>query len=136
MEAYILKTHDILMLHEYVMSETHDSNNAGVKFQGSFYSMLERPRTELFGQAKFPSVIDKACVYLHAISTDHIFSNGNQKTAAYVFLTYLDLHGLSLMMSTKEFEEYVVDLPINQKYKEDDAIKNICEDLSEFIVKH
>ncbi|QBP41990.1 type II toxin-antitoxin system death-on-curing family toxin [Paenisporosarcina antarctica] len=136
MEAYILKTHDILMLHEYVMSETHDSNNAGVKFQGSFYSMLERPRTKLLGLEQFPSIVEKACVYLHAISTDHIFSTGNQKTAAYVFLTYLDLHGLTLKMTSKKFEEYVVELPIHQNYKGDDAIQNICQDLREFIVKH
>lgn len=135
MEAYKLKAREMLMLYEYVMSETHDSSNAGVKHQDRFYLMLERPEKKLFGQKQFPNVFEKACVYLHSISTDHIFINGNKRTAAYVFLTYLEIHGLTFTMTNKKLEDYVVELTIHQKYKENDAIKNMCKDLQKFIDK-
>lgn len=85
MKAYFLTAKDVLLMHEHVMNITNDSENAGVKFKDCFAPMLERPQTQLFGQDQYSTIFEKACVYLHSISNDHIFINGHKRTAGYVF---------------------------------------------------
>ena len=122
-----------MLMHEHVMAETNDSANAGIKYLDRFESMLKRPQTILFGEESFPSILEKACVYFHSISNDHIFINGNKRTAAYVFLTYLDLHDLVLHKDIDEFEDYVLQITVEEKYKTNDAISFIVEDLKQFV---
>jgi hypothetical protein len=62
LEAYTFNAEEILLMHDYVMSETNDLENSGVKLHNQFEAMLERPNTETYGIAQYPSPIHKACV--------------------------------------------------------------------------
>lgn len=51
---------------------------------------------EMFGQPLYPTVADKASVYLYNIICNHIFSDGNKRTGLGVSLVFLDVNGYKL----------------------------------------
>lgn len=51
---------------------------------------------EMFGQPLYPTVADKASVYLYNIICNHIFSDGNKRTGLGVALVFLDVNGYKL----------------------------------------
>lgn len=51
---------------------------------------------EMFGQPLYPTVADKASIYLYNIICNHIFSDGNKRTGLGVALVFLDVNGYKL----------------------------------------
>ena len=54
---------------------------------------------EMFGQPLYPTIADKASVYLYNIICNHIFSDGNKRTGLGVALVFLDVNGYKLQDS-------------------------------------
>lgn len=136
MDAYIFSGQEIFAMHITVMTETNDIENAGIdpeEGQRKFEYMLERPTLVTYGEEQFPSIIEKACCYLHSIARGHVFKNGNKRTGSYVFLTYLDIHNLELGMPKAIFEGYVVRIAEDDKYKTNECIHYILEDIADLI---
>jgi death on curing protein len=96
--------------------------------------MLERPKTKLFGEEQFPSIIiEKACCYYHSIATGHIFHNGNKRTALAVLVTFLDLNGYEFTMTNKEAEDFTVYLAEDDKSRGNDCIQHLVRELEGYI---
>ena len=51
---------------------------------------------EMFGQSLYPSVFDKAGVYMFNIISNHVFSDGNKRTGLEAGLLFLKLNGYQL----------------------------------------
>jgi death-on-curing protein len=137
LDAYILSGQEIFAMHIAVMTETNDIENAGIdpkNGQKKFEYMLERPTLIVYGEEQFPSILAKSCCYLHSIVRGHIFNNGNKRTGSYVFLTYLDIHDLKLVMPKDIFEDYVVHIAEDDKYKSNDCIRHIFEELENHVI--
>ncbi|CCQ96637.1 Death-on-curing family protein [[Clostridium] ultunense Esp] len=131
--VYYLTAEEIIFLH-YTMMEMHDDiKQAGVKFPEKFEWMLERPKTKVFGEEQFPTVIEKACCYYHSIARGHIFHNGNKRTALVVFVTFLDLHGYEFTMTNKEAEDFTVYLAEDDKFRGNDCIRHLVNELKDYI---
>lgn len=133
MKPYHFNADEILAMHVQVMYVTDDMDQAGVKYPDRFEAMLARPQTEYFGGEQYSTVLEKACVYLHSISNDHIFRNGNKRTASHVFITYVSLHGLIVYLPKDLLENYIVNITTEDEYKGNDAIAIIYEDLKPHI---
>jgi len=58
--------------------------------------LIEAIHAEIFGQSLYPSVFDKAGVYLFNIIANHIFSDGNKRTGLEAGLLFLKLNGYHL----------------------------------------
>lgn len=119
----------ILAIHLAVMKRHDDLDQSGVKYPDRLEAALERPKTKLFGEEQFPSVLEKACCYYHSIATTHIFYNGNKRTALTAFVVFLDIHGLSLGLSESELEDYTVRLTTKEQYKTNDCIRIMVDEL-------
>ncbi|WP_445613190.1 type II toxin-antitoxin system death-on-curing family toxin [Geobacillus sp. YF-1] len=131
--VYYLTAEEIIFLHYTIMEMHGDAEQAGVKFSDKFAWMLERPKTKLFGEEQFPSIIEKACCYYHSIATGHIFHNGNKRTALAVFVTFLNLNGYELTMTNKEAEDFTVYLAEDAKFRGNDCIQHLCRELKDCI---
>ncbi|MDQ0219230.1 type II toxin-antitoxin system death-on-curing family toxin [Peribacillus cavernae] len=132
--AVYFNAEEVLTIHLTIMSEHDDLEQSGIKFPGRFASMLERPRTILFGQEQYPSIFEKACCYYHSIATEHIFHNGNKRTALTVFLIFLEINGHSMVWTEKQAEDFTVKMTLDERYKGNNAISNLTNDLRGYFI--
>jgi len=58
--------------------------------------LIEIVHAEMYEQALYPSVFDKAGIYLYNIISNHIFSDGNKRTGLEAALIFLKLNGYHL----------------------------------------
>ena len=128
---------EVSIIHYTIMEMYEDSEQAGIKFLDKFEAMIERPKTILYGEEQFPTMVEKACCYCyyHSIARGgHIFHNGNKRTALTVFVTVLDINGFDFMMESKQAEDFTVYLANEDKFRENDCIRYLLEELSEYII--
>lgn len=55
--------------------------------------LVEIVYADLFGQPLYPSIFDKAGVYIFNIIANHIFSDGNKRTGLEAGILFLKLNG-------------------------------------------
>lgn len=53
-------------------------------------SAVNRPKTILFGQEQFPTLIEKAAALLHSLAYHHLFADGNKRTAHIALLYFIE----------------------------------------------
>ena len=54
--------------------------------------MIEAVQATVFGQELYPSIHDKAAVYMHSIISNHVFQDGNKRTGLEAALLFLELN--------------------------------------------
>lgn len=134
MDVFYFSEEEILFIHYTMMEMYNDSNQAGIKQYEAFYAMLHRPKTELYGQEVYPSIPEKACCYYHSIARGgHIFRNGNKRTALTVFDSFLTLNGYELTLPSQQAEDFTVHLAYDDKFKENDCIHFMIEEIGKHI---
>jgi death-on-curing protein len=97
---------EILILHFNVIEDFGGSH--GVRDEARIKSVVEVPKQEAFGTEQYPSVCEKAAVYMRNIIGDHPFSDGNKRTGTVVAGVFLMRNGLMLNVSNKELEDFAV----------------------------
>jgi death-on-curing family protein len=98
----------------------------GVRGDGAFLeSALTRPRTSIYGRAKYPTVEMAAAALLHALVHNHPFHNGNKRTAIVALLVFLDMNGYLLTAEEAELFSYVLALSGHGATKEGEFISHI-----------
>lgn len=107
--------------------------HSGIKFPNKFEFMLERPKSEYFGEEQYPSIIEKACCYYHSIARGHIFHNGNKRTALTVLETFLNVNRYELSFSEQEVEDFTVYVARDDKFKENDCIHYVVTEIKDHI---
>jgi len=58
--------------------------------------LLDIVYAEMFGEPLYPSIFDKAGVYVFNIIANHVFSDGNKRTGLEAGLIFLKLNGYKL----------------------------------------
>lgn len=94
---------EILVLHARIIDRTHGRH--GVRDLGLLASLVERPKTAVFGKEQFKTLHDKAAVYFQSIIQYHVFVDGNKRTALASAARFLYLNGYHLTASQKEAVE-------------------------------
>lgn len=54
--------------------------------------VIEAVQATVFGQELYPSIHDKAAVYMHSIISNHVFQDGNKRTGLEAALLFLELN--------------------------------------------
>lgn len=101
-----LSLEEILRLHFQLIEDFGGSH--GVRDEGRLKSVVEASRQVVFGTEQYPSVYEKAAVYLRNIIGDHPFSDGNKRTAITVGAIFLKRNGRSLSVPPKKLEDFTV----------------------------
>lgn len=101
-----LTLEEVLRLHFQVISDFGGSH--GVRDENRLKSLVAAPIQEVFSQQQYPSLHQKAAVYLRNIIGDHPFTDGNKRTAVAVCGIFLMRNGLQLNASPKQLEDFAV----------------------------
>ncbi len=91
-------------------------------------SAARRPAIVVFGEAQFPTLLDKAATLLHSLAYHHLFADGNKRTALKAVTLFLQVNGFRLTWDHRS--EYDLILEIAQGKLE---VAQIAERLAPYI---
>jgi len=106
-----LSIEEILQLHFKIIDDYGGGH--GVRDEGRIKSVSEAPKLEEFGHQQYPSVCEKAAVYLRNIIADHPFVDGNKRTAVTVMGIFLARNNLQMTATQKELEDFAVKVAVD-----------------------
>lgn len=73
-------------------------------------SAARRPSLYLFGEAQFPTLVEKAAALLHSLAYHHLFADGNKRTAVRAVQLFLELNGHHLTWDFKAHYPFILDV--------------------------
>jgi death on curing protein len=118
-----LTLEQILKLHDVVVEKF--GGLTGIRDSNLLLSCIESPKMMMFGEDLYPSVHDKAAVYLFNIVCNHPFNDGNKRTGAGVTYLFLRINKISIPFDPSPqdmtYENYVVKVARGKTTKEDIA---------------
>ena len=71
-------------------------SDTNIKNQESFDYMLEAPQMMVFGEEAYPKIWLKIAIYMHTITCNHVFHDGNKRTALATALLFMEKNGIVL----------------------------------------
>ena len=80
----------------YNINEQVTDGRVFVRDRHILRSAVQRPRIRLFGEAQFPTLLDKAGAIMHAVAHHHIFADGNKRTAEIATRMFLEANGVTV----------------------------------------
>ncbi len=96
----VLKIHDVL-IHEF-------GGKAGIRDLAVLESAINRPFTGVADQEFYPTIEEKAAVYLERIVAGHPFSDGNKRTGYVLMRLFLLENNKDILVSEDEKYELVI----------------------------
>ena len=106
MKVKYVTLEEILRLHFQVIEDFGGSH--GIREENRLKSVTEAPKQVIFGGEQYPSLYQKAAVYLRNIVGDHPFNDGNKRTAITVCGIFLIRNGTGLKAMPKELEDFTM----------------------------
>ena len=86
---------------------------------------IESPKMTMFGEDLYPSVYDKAAIYLFNIVCNHPFNDGNKRTGAGATYLFLQINKASIPFDFSPedttYENFVIPVAKGKTTKEDIA---------------
>jgi len=77
---------------------------------GLLESALAKPRMTLQNRFLYPSLAEKAAVYLFHLVKNHPFLDGNKRTAAVATRVFLRINGISFNPEEQDYEAILIGL--------------------------
>ena len=102
---------ELLFLHFKIIDSYGGAH--GVRDKGRIESVVAAPAQHVFGQALYPSIYDKAAVYIRSIIADHPFVDGNKRTAITAGVIFLQRNGLTMTASAVQLEDFAVQVAVD-----------------------
>ena len=69
--------------------------------------LIEVVQSEMFGESLYPTLSDKAGLYMFNIIANHIFQDGNKRTGLEASILFLDLNGYRINKSIPKETVYL-----------------------------
>ena len=82
----------------------------GIRDNNLLISALQAPKASFDGKEMYPSIYEKAAVYLYHIAKNHPFNDGNKRTAYVAVLAFLRANRTTIKFKATELEQLVVDV--------------------------
>lgn len=107
-----LSAQEVLVIHAEIIDQT--GGRHGVLDTNLLASIVNKPKTIVFGKKVYKSVYEKAAVYLESFAQYHVFVDGNKRTAIASATRFLFINGIELQASNKDVETFVVDVAVKK----------------------
>lgn len=101
-----LTIEQVIVIHQMMIKKF--GGLPGIRDKNLLLSALELPKTTYEGIDLYPTIFDKAAVYLYHLTRNHPFNDGNKRTAFFVVRLFLKTNDTMSPLNKKEFEEIVV----------------------------
>lgn len=95
-----LSVQDVLLLHNLAIDEFGGSH--GLRDYGLLESAVLRPQSTFGGKDLYPNVFLKGAALVHSLLLNHMFVDGNKRTAMFSVMEFLELNGYRFTATQKE----------------------------------
>lgn len=97
---------DIIRLHEVVLRQTGGSD--GLRDAGALAMCAGRPHAAFDGKELYPTLFLKAAAVLESLARNHVFVDGNKRTAFLTALSIIEQNSYSTSFDQKDIEQSMV----------------------------
>lgn len=104
MRVDYLQLDDVIDLH---LQALRDFGGIKGRETGKLEAKLAIPESGYGNFERYPSIEEKAAVYLYELASGHCFADGNKRTAFLSAFTFLDLNGYDLLVEDEEVYRFV-----------------------------
>ena len=94
----------------YNINDTVTEGHTFVRDINLLNSAVQRPKLVLFGEAQFPTLVDKAASLVQSLAYHHLFADGNKRTAMYALLLFLEKNGYQLEWDNAEQYAFILEI--------------------------
>lgn len=94
MDAIYLSREQILEIHQAIL-EAHGGAD-GILNEDGLASAIETPKSTIFGEDAYPTLLSKAGAYLFFFVSNHAFRDGNKRVGLASAFEFLRLNGYEL----------------------------------------
>ena len=95
-----LTVKDIILLHDLAIENFGGSH--GIRDFGLLESAVMRPQVSFGGQYLYKTIFLKVAALLHSLLLNHMFVDGNKRTAMFAAMTFLELNNYVFNASQKD----------------------------------
>lgn len=81
-----------------------------VRDPGLLESAVSRPRTTVFGEDAYPTLVEKAASMAHSIARNHALVDGNKRLALAATIAFLGVNGRRLALSNDEAYDLIIEV--------------------------
>ena len=120
-----LTPQNVIQIHFEIIEETGGSQ--GLRDLGLLESAVLRPQATFGGKDLYPTLILKVAALVHSLLLNHVFVNGNKRTATVSMIEFLILNGKKFEAKNKEIVKFA--LWVENK-------KPAIEEIASWIKKH
>lgn len=103
---------EILLLHYKIVEDFGGAH--GIRDDGRLKSALLAPRQTVFGHEAYPTLFDKAAVYMRGVIADHPFIDGNKRTGTVLAGLFIKRGGHELAAKPKDLEDFAVRVAVER----------------------
>lgn len=95
----------IVSLHRVVKEHFHEDISGGKVDRNRIQSIADKPGRRIAGQEVYATVYEKAACLLESLCREHVFVDGNKRTAVLAMFTFLTInnHNIALPFSTVKY---------------------------------
>lgn len=73
-------------------------------------SAVARPFQRMFGHEPYPNLVDKAAALLHSLAHDHLFVDGNKRTAQQAVTRFLEANGATVEWADADAQTFILEI--------------------------
>ncbi len=107
-----LSVKDLELIHIQIIDASGGSQ--GTRDRGRLESAIASMQQEVFGEALYPTIFEKAAVLTRGIIADHPFVDGNKRTGVMAAVIFLNLNGYDTAAITdQELEDFAVSIAVD-----------------------
>lgn len=103
-----ISAENILEIHSGIIDETGGSH--GVRDLNLLRSLDDLPKQAVYGKELYPTLFDKAAVYVRNVIHSHPFIDGNKRTAMAAADVFLQLNGRRINVRKGGVEKFALDI--------------------------
>ena len=107
---------ELLEIHSHMITKFGGLH--GIRDKNLLQSVIEMPKSTMFGEDLYSTIYDKAAVYLFCIIKSHPFNDANKRTGCTATYLFLQANNIPIRFSDEDYEDLAVGLAGGQISKE------------------
>lgn len=110
-----LTVKDIVKINTKLITTVSSGELIGIKDAAALDMAVNQPQQEVFGEALYPTIHDKAAILAINLAKRHPFQNGNKRTALMAMLTFFMMNGYTTKFTQEEAVQFILNITTSQQ---------------------
>lgn len=123
-----LTVKDIVKINAKLITKVSAGELIGIKDAAALDMAVNQPQQEVFGEALYPTIYDKASILAINLAKRHPFQNGNKRTALVSMITFLMMNGYTISFTQEDAVSFILNITTSTQ-----EFDNLKEEVSNYL---